>query len=91
LEESVYVYQLKGFEQRSENGETLICLFNRVFYGLKQSTRVWYGKIKGRLEKLGFIVFPMDDSCFIHKEINLIVTLYVDDIQYLGEKLEDVT
>ena len=33
----------------------------------------------------------MDDSCFIHKEMNLIVTLYVDDIQYLSEKLEDVT
>ena len=43
------------------------------------------------MEALGFIVFPMDDSCFIHKEMNLIVTLYVDDIQYLSEKLENVT
>ena len=37
------------------------------------------------------MVFLMDDSCFIYKEMNLIITFYVDDIQYLGEKLEDVT
>jgi hypothetical protein len=28
LEESVYVHQSEGFEQRSENGKTLVCLFH---------------------------------------------------------------
>ena len=40
LEESVYVHQPEGFEQRSEDGETLVCLLNRALYGLKQSTRI---------------------------------------------------
>jgi hypothetical protein len=47
-------------------------------------------KARQRLEQLGFLSFPDDESCFIHGTKQLIITLYVNDIQYFGQSLDEI-
>jgi hypothetical protein len=35
-------------------------------------------------------VFPNDDSIFYHQSKKLIITLYIDDIHYMGELLDEI-
>jgi len=43
LEETIYTQQPNGFVE----GKTKVCLLNRSLYGLKQSSRKWYKRIRG--------------------------------------------
>jgi hypothetical protein len=62
----MYIEQLTNFEVKIQDGSYLVCLLNKVFYGFKQNTRVWYKRIRQRLEELNYIVFPNDDFIFYH-------------------------
>src|SRR5216117_1988686 len=89
ITEEIYAEQPTDF-QITQSSAPLVCLLNKALYGLKQSPRIWYQRIRTRLEKLELTVFPNDESCFIHPNQKLVVTLYIDDVQYFGESLDEI-
>jgi len=45
--------------------EYFVWKLGKVFYGLKQSGHLWYQKLKGILELIGFYAFKFDPCVFI--------------------------
>ncbi|GFT67944.1 retrovirus-related Pol polyprotein from transposon RE2 [Trichonephila clavipes] len=80
LEETVYVLPPPGYEKLI--GDDKVCKLKKSIYGLPQSGRNWYMKIKGELEKFGLKQLASDNCVFI-KSVNqsvLILCMYVDDL-----------
>ncbi|GFU61113.1 retrovirus-related Pol polyprotein from transposon RE2 [Trichonephila clavipes] len=80
LEETVYVLPPPGYEKLI--GDDKVCKLNKSIYGLPQSGRNWYMKIKGELENFGLKQLASDNCVFI-KSVNqsvLILCMYVDDL-----------
>lgn len=70
-----------------------ICSLKKSLYGLKQSGRCWYLKLKEILLNFGF-KNTVSDPCIFHmKENNLmsVLTVYVDDLLLISEDSEIVT
>ena len=64
---------------------------NKALYGLKQSARIWFYTLKDVLiNKLGFINLISETSIFINKELNIIISLYVDDLAIIGPNINDI-
>jgi hypothetical protein len=84
LEEEVYVRQPLGFE--SEKYPHRVYKLRKVLYGLKQTPRAWYSRLRGFLFERGFEMRKVDQTLFLlrqGKEI-LIVQVYMDDIVFGG-------
>ncbi|GFT38190.1 retrovirus-related Pol polyprotein from transposon TNT 1-94 [Trichonephila clavipes] len=80
LEETVYVLPPPGYEKLI--GDDKICKLKKSIYGLPQSGRNWYMKIKGELENFGLKQLASDNCVFI-KSVNqsvLILCMYVDNL-----------
>ncbi|GFU63371.1 retrovirus-related Pol polyprotein from transposon TNT 1-94 [Trichonephila clavipes] len=80
LEETVYVLPPPGYEKLI--GDDKVCKLKKSIYGLPQSGRNWYTKIKGELENFGLKQLASDNCVFI-KSVNqsvLILCMYVDDL-----------
>lgn len=60
LQEEVYMQQPEGYI----NNTNLMCKLNKAIYGLKQSPRVWFDKLKSRLVKIGYHPTKTDNSLF---------------------------
>ncbi|WVZ80595.1 LOW QUALITY PROTEIN: hypothetical protein U9M48_028057 [Paspalum notatum var. saurae] len=58
----------------------------KAFYGLKQSPRAWYARLKSFLLKSGFVMSSIDKTLFLLSRggDTLIVQIYVDDIIFGG-------
>lgn len=78
LKENIYMSIPEGFVNES-NGKVL--KLKRAIYGLKQSSLVWYEKVKDCLCNLGFKISNLEPCLFtkINGNIKIIVTVYVDD------------
>ena len=61
-----------------------VARLKKCLYGLKQSSREWYGKLSKSLELKGFVSAHFDPCVFIHKEECLFISIYVDDIALYG-------
>ncbi|GFY15399.1 retrovirus-related Pol polyprotein from transposon TNT 1-94 [Trichonephila clavipes] len=80
LEETVYMLPPPGYEKLI--GDDKVCKLKKSIYGLPQSGRNWYMKIKGELENFGLKQLASDNCVFI-KSVNqsvLILCMYVDDL-----------
>ncbi|GFU05387.1 retrovirus-related Pol polyprotein from transposon TNT 1-94 [Trichonephila clavipes] len=78
--ETVYVLPPPGYEKLI--GDDKVCKLKKSIYGLPQSGRNWYMKIKGELENFGLKQLASDNCVFI-KSVNqsvLILCMYVDDL-----------
>ncbi len=66
----------------SAKGEPILYVhLNKALYGLLKSTLLWYKKLRGELEEMGFTINPYD-PCVATKEVNgsqMTVTWHVDD------------
>jgi hypothetical protein len=84
LEEEVYVRQPPGFE--SEKYPYRVYKLRKVLYGLKQTPRAWYGRLRGFLFERGFEMGKVDQTLFLLRQGRdiLIVQVYVDDIVFGG-------
>jgi hypothetical protein len=82
--EEVYVKQPPGFE--SEKYSHRVYRLKRALYGLKQAPRAWYGRLRGFLMSIGFVMGTVDKTLFLLKHGNdlLAVQIYVDDIVFGG-------
>jgi hypothetical protein len=76
LVEVVYVRQPPGFE--SEKYPHRVFKLRKPLYGLKQTLRVWYGRLRGFLFERGCETWMVDQTLFLLKQDKiLIVQLYV--------------
>ncbi|GBN23739.1 Retrovirus-related Pol polyprotein from transposon TNT 1-94, partial [Araneus ventricosus] len=80
IEETVYMLPPPGFERLVGDGK--VCKLKRSIYGLPQSGRNWYMKIKSELEKFGLTQLA-SDSCVFIKSVGqnmLLLCMHVDDL-----------
>jgi hypothetical protein len=89
LEEEIYLKLPDGFVNSSTDptppGSTPVWRLLKSMYGLKQASRVWYSKIRGTLERIGFTRSDFDHALFHFSgrwqgtEVSCIIALHVDD------------
>jgi len=61
-----------------------VCKLNQGIYGLKQSSRIWYETLTKLLRELGFTPSKWDGGLWFHKEKQVYMMLYVDDVKLVG-------
>ncbi|CAI7858593.1 unnamed protein product [Closterium sp. NIES-53] len=78
LEEEIFMAQPEGFD----DGSGRVWKLKKVLYGLKQTTRQWYLKLREFLEEIGFTPSSADHSLFMlgEGEQRSFMVVYVDDI-----------
>jgi Reverse transcriptase (RNA-dependent DNA polymerase) len=84
LQKTIYMPQPHNFQDAQ--ALTHVCRLHKSLYGLKQSPRAWYQKLRDTLLELGFVTSVSDPSLFIFQHNNNIVYLlvYVDDLVITG-------
>ena len=69
-----------------EGNENKVCKLKKALYGLKQAPRAWSLRIDKYFQEKRFERSPSDPNLYV--KINgiaiLVVTLYVDDLIYMG-------
>lgn len=78
LKENIYMKIPEGFVNKS-TGKVL--KLKRAIYGLKQSSLVWYEKVKDCLLNFGFEISRFEPCLFtkLSENVKIIVAVYVDD------------
>ncbi|KAJ0431334.1 putative RNA-directed DNA polymerase [Helianthus annuus] len=90
LEHTIYMEQPLGFVDQGR--PDYVCKLRKAIYGLKQSSRAWFGKIGEFLEQNGFALSDADSSLFV-KKVNdkiVVVLVYVDDLIITGDVEEEI-
>jgi hypothetical protein len=84
LEEEVYMRQPQGFE--SEKYPHRVYKLRKVLFGLKQTPKAWYGRLRGFLFERGFEMGKVDQALFLRRlgRDILIVQVYMGDIVFGG-------
>ena len=84
LQEEIYVEQPEGYVKEGE--EDKVCFLKKALYGLKQAPRAWYSRIDEHLQNLGFAKSFSKSTLYVKQNgaINLIISLYVDDLLVTG-------
>lgn len=64
-----------------------MCTSRKALYGIKQASRVWYGKIVEFFIQRGYSITPPDSILFVRvKEGKVaIILVYVDDLIIIGD------
>jgi Reverse transcriptase (RNA-dependent DNA polymerase) len=90
LEEKVYMTLPPGHKEGSD--PTKVCKLKKAIYGLKQSPRAWYGRLKFSRSKINFVKSSADSSMFVKhtKNFTIIILVYVDDIIMIGNNNDDI-
>jgi hypothetical protein len=70
------------------NGFCLIVV--RALYGLKQSPRAWYQKLRDTLVGWNWRMSAYDPCVFINDNTGLILEVHVDDINVMGKELQSI-
>ena len=73
VEKKIYVKLLIEYKQNIK-----ICCLRKVFYDLKQSSRIWYNIFALFFKKHKFVFFNVDFSVFFNEKF--IIVIYVDNI-----------
>lgn len=84
--EEIYIHPPQGYAQP---GKVLRLL--KALYGLKQSPRLWYRKLRLWLLQNGWTISKYDECVFYNYDRQLIITVYVDDINIFGPSSEHIT
>ncbi|GJY63061.1 putative ribonuclease H-like domain-containing protein [Tanacetum coccineum] len=89
LKEEVYVNQPDGFVDPYHPDK--VYRLKKALYGLKQAPRAWYDELSNFLVSEGFSKGSIDPTLFItkHGEDILLVQIYVDDIIFFQNDLEN--
>lgn len=81
LEHEIFVEPPDGYPEASDQ----VLKLCKSLYGLKQAPRQWYFKLRAFLEENEWRVSNFDPSVFIKDNENLIMEVYVDDINIFGQ------
>ncbi|KAG8483777.1 hypothetical protein CXB51_022617 [Gossypium anomalum] len=85
LKEEIYIDQPQGFVVSGK--EQMVYRLKKALYGLKQAPRAWYARIDSYLVSLRSNRSISEPTLYVKKneaEIQLIVSLYVDDLLVTG-------
>lgn len=91
LEERIIVSQPLGFQDESHLDHA--CLLQKSLYGLKQSPRCWFQRLRQVLLKLGLAESRTDSSVFIGKigSADVHLCVYINDILIASSSVDDIT
>lgn len=83
LREEIYMELPPGFKT---NDPSMVCRLRKSLYGLKQSPRCWFAKLRKALKSFGFVESYEDYSLFSFMEANIClhILVYVDDFIIAG-------
>ena len=79
IQEEIYIHPPEGY---ATPGKALKLL--KALYGLKQAPRQWYRKLRQWLLDNGWKVSAYDECVFLNQHLQLIITVYVDDVNIFG-------
>ena len=85
LEKDIYVEQPKGFQIQGSKNK--VYKLQKALYSLKQAPRAWYNRIDCHLLQKGFKGSENEATLYVKKsknEVQLIMSLYVDDLLVIG-------
>ena len=85
VHEEIYIHPPQGYPHP---GRVLRLL--KALYGLKQSPRLWYRKLRQWLLANGWQISKYDECVFYNEYRQLIITIYVDDINIFGPTDEHI-
>ncbi|MHB1850521.1 MAG: Ty1/Copia family ribonuclease HI, partial [Acidimicrobiales bacterium] len=91
MTEEVYMDQPEGFEQKGENGETLVCLLKKSIYGLKQAGRNWNKFLDTWFKGNKFKVGGADPCLYIYTDDKgnfVVIGIHVDDFIIIDNNLD---
>jgi hypothetical protein len=84
--EEIYIHPPQGYPHPGK-----VLRLRRALYGLKQSPRMWYRKLRHWLLQNGWRSSAYDECVFYNNTKALILTVYVDDINIFGAFVEVIT
>ena len=89
-DQTVYLSQPPGYV--AEGKEDFVWKLGKALYGLKQSGHLWYQKLKGILEQIGFLTCKSDPCVFIRTSsaATSIISSHVDDLGLYCSSKEEV-
>ena len=89
-DQTVYLHQLPGYV--AEEKGNFVWKLNKALYGLKQSGHLWYQKLKGILEQIGFHACKSDPCIFICSLLSAtsIISAHVDDLGLFCDSVVEV-
>jgi len=86
LEEEIYMELPPGYDEQVAT--RIVCKLKKDLYGLKQSSREWFGRFTRVVTSLGYKQSQGDHTLFIKHSISVGVTMllvYMDDIIVIGD------
>jgi len=72
----IYIRQLHSLD----NGIRYVCRLKKALYSLYSSSKWWYNIIVPVFKEYGFETFVLDICCFINRDKDIFLYLYIDDI-----------
>ena len=75
-----------------QNKTSKVCRLQKVLYGLKQSSRTWFGRFIDAMKKYGYRQGNVNHTLFINcrgEKVTLLI-IYVDDIVVTGDDTEEM-
>jgi hypothetical protein len=91
LEAEVYMDVHPRFSSHITVGK--VCKLKKTLYGLKQSSRAWFGRFHNAMIKFGFKQSNSDHTMFVKRQGGKITVLivYVDDIIVTGDDEDEIS
>lgn len=84
MTKTVFMNQPEGFIKNSIKGK-LAYKLHKALYGLKETPRAWFEKLKTTLLTKGFVPSVINTSLFIYKFEQVVYAIvYVDDVFLIG-------
>ena len=83
VEEKIYVKLLIEYKQNIK-----ICRLRKVFYDLKQFSRIWYNIFASFFKKHEFVFFNVDFNVFFNEKF--IIVIYIDNILLIEFNLKHI-
>ena len=79
----------EGYHQ---GGKDWVCKLKRGLYGLKQSGRLWYERLRATLESLGFNHLQSDPSIYIwmNEATKIVIPVFVNDLTLVSNSKPDL-
>ena len=85
LDSEIYMTPPEGFYPSGS-----VCKIQKSIYGLKQAPYLWFESLCKVLADLGFHSLHSDQCCFINAAQDVIVMVFVDDIQVTGPNAKGI-